>query len=260
MKETEIHTTAVVSSKARLGVGVYIGPFSVVADDVEIGDNSEIQPHVVIHNGARIGSECRLFSGCVIAGEPQDLKFKGELTLAIIGDRTIVRECATINRGTLHTGRVEIGSDSLIMAYCHIAHDCVVGNHVIMSNGTQLAGHVTIQDWANLGGMSKIVQFCTIGSHSMIGADVKITKDVPPYALVGREPARIEGVNKIGLRRRNFSEDAVKSIELVYKSIFFSGLNISDGLQRCYELNLNLAPEAADILSFVERSKKGVLH
>lgn len=259
MTDTQIHHSAIVSPNARLGTGIRIGAFTVIADDVEIGDCTEIQPHVVIHDGARIGAECRLFSGCIIAGEPQDLKFKGEPTLAFIGDRTVVRECSTVNRGTAETGRTDIGTDCLIMAYSHVAHDCKVGDRVILSNCTQLAGHVTIEDWAILGGMAKIVQFCSIGAHSMIGAGVKITKDTPPFALVGRDPARIEGVNKIGLRRRNFTDEAIAAIEQAYDAIFFSGRNITDGVNYCRAYNLDAEPEVAKILSFIERSKKGVL-
>ncbi|GAB1429632.1 acyl-ACP--UDP-N-acetylglucosamine O-acyltransferase [Ignavibacteria bacterium] len=259
MTEILIHPSAIVSPKARLGTGVRIGAFAVIADDVEIGDNTEIQPLAVVHNGARIGVECRLFSGCVIAGEPQDLKFKGEPTLAIIGDRTVVRECSTVNRGTAETSKTEIGAGCLIMAYSHVAHDCKVGDRVILSNCTQLAGHVTIEDWAILGGMAKVVQFCSIGAHSMIGADVKITKDTPPFALVGRDPARIEGINKIGLRRRNFTDDAIAAIEQAYNAIFFSGRNITDGINYCRANKLDADPEVAKILSFIERSKKGVL-
>lgn len=256
---TFIHPSAIVSSRASIGAEVRIGAFSVIADDVEIGDGTEIHPHVVINDGARIGKECRFFSGCVIAGEPQDLKFKGEKTLAIIGDRTVVRECATISRGTASTGITVVGSDCLIMAYSHVAHDCIVGDRVILSNGTQLAGHVTIGDWAILGGMAKVVQFCTVGKHAMIGADVKITKDVPPFAFVGREPPRIEGVNKIGLRRRDFTDDSITTIESVYDAVFFSGLNISDGIGLYRKNNTVLSPEAEEILVFIERSKKGVL-
>lgn len=259
MTGTQIHASAMVSPKARLGTDIRVGAFAVIADDVEIGDRTEIQPHVVIHDGARIGTECRLFSGCVIAGEPQDLKFKGEPTLAFIGGRTVVRECATINRGTAETGKTEVGEGCLIMAYSHVAHDCKVGDRVILSNCTQLAGHVTIEDWAILGGMAKVVQFCSVGAHSMIGADVKITKDTPPFALVGRNPARIEGVNKIGLRRRNFTDEVIAVIEQAYHAVFFSGRNITDGINYCRAQNLDAEPEVVKILSFIECSKKGVL-
>ncbi len=259
MSETLLHPTAIISPDARLGAGVRVGAFSVIAGDVEIGDGTEIHPHVVINDGARIGKDSRFFSGCVIAGEPQDLKFKGEKTLAIIGDRTVVRECATISRGTASTGMSVVGSDCLIMAYSHVAHDCMVGDRVILSNATQLAGHVGVGDWAILGGMAKVVQFCTVGKHAMIGADVKITKDVPPFAFVGREPPRIEGVNKIGLRRREFSDERIVAIEGVYDAVFFSGLNISDGIARYRKQNPGISPEAEEILVFIERSKKGVL-
>lgn len=215
-----IHPLASVAPEARIGNNVTIGPFAVIESDVEIGDGSIISAHATLMNGSRIGSECSVFPGAVIGAVPQDLKFKGENTLAIIGDRTVIRECATVNRGTEATGRAIIGKDCLIMAYCHVAHDCTVGDHVIMSNVSQLAGHVSIGDWVILGGLAKVIQFCTVGNHAMIGADCKITKDVAPYALIGREPAKVEGVNKIGLRRRGFSNEAIDAIQELYSAVF----------------------------------------
>lgn len=254
-----IHPLASVAPEARIGNNVTIGPFAVIESDVEIGDGSIISAHATLMNGSRIGSECSVFPGAVIGAVPQDLKFKGENTLAIIGDRTVIRECATVNRGTEATGRAIIGKDCLIMAYCHVAHDCTVGDHVIMSNVSQLAGHASIGDWVILGGLAKVIQFCNVGNHAMIGADCKITKDVAPYALIGREPAKVEGVNKIGLRRRGFSNEAIDAIQELYSAVFFSGMNTTDGLEEYQRLHPNMLPEVLSCMDFIRSSRKGII-
>jgi UDP-N-acetylglucosamine acyltransferase len=255
----DIHPAAIVSPKARLGQNVKIGPFSIIEEDVEIGDGTHIMPHVTIFNGARIGNECRIYPGAVIAAEPQDLKFKGEPTQAVIGHRTVVRECATINRGTGASGKAIVGSDCLIMAYCHVAHDCVVGNNVIMSNVAQLAGHVTLGDWVILGGMAKVVQFCTVGSHAMVGADCKITKDVLPYSLIGRDPSKVEGVNKVGLRRRGFQAEVIQSIDEFFTHLFFAGFNTTDALAAYKEQHQQIIPEIQLCIDFINNSRKGII-
>jgi UDP-N-acetylglucosamine acyltransferase len=252
------HPTAIVSPRARIADGVTIGPYSIIEDDVEIGQDCEIGSHVVIANGSRIGRECRIFTGAVIGNPPQDLKYQGEPTLAIIGDRTTIREFVTVNRGTRATGKVVIGSDCLIMAYCHIAHDCVIGDHAILSNVTQLAGHVTVGEWAVLGGVVKVHQFCSIGKHAMVGADAKIVKDVPPYALVGREPPRVEGINRVGLQRRGFSSETIRALEEFYRIVFFSGLNIRDGIARYVAEHPTVPPEVQECIDFIRQSKRGV--
>ena len=254
-----IHPLASVAPEAQIGTNVTIGPFAVIESDVVIGDGSTISAHATIMNGSRIGNECSIFPGAVIGAVPQDLKFQGEKTLAIIGDRTVIRECATVNRGTEATGRAIIGKDCLIMAYCHVAHDCTVGDHVIMSNVSQLAGHVSIGDWVILGGLAKVIQFCTVGDHAMIGADCKVTKDVAPYALIGREPAKVEGVNKIGLRRRGFSNDAIDAIQELYSSVFFSGMNTTDGLEEYERRYPTLLPEVGSCIEFIRSSRKGII-
>lgn len=253
----EQHNTAIVSSKAQIGKNVTIGPFTIIEDDVEIGDNTEIRSSVVIANGSRIGNNCVIFPSAVIGTEPQDLKFDGRKTLAIIGDRTIIREFVTIHRGTHATGMTTVGSDCLIMAYCHIAHDCHVGDNVIMSNVAQIAGHVTIEEWAILGAFAKVHQFCSIGCHSMIGGDVKVVKDVAPYTLIGREPPKVEGINKIGLRRRGFSDTQIKEIESFYNFILNSGLNNRDGISKYVENN-SISPEIKHCIEFIELSSRGI--
>lgn len=253
-----IHPTSVVSAKAKIGENVKIGPYSVISDNVEIGNNVEIASHVVIDNGARIANDCKIFSGAVISTAPQDLKYNDEETLVFIGERTVVREYATINRGTKATGKTVVGADCLIMTYCHVAHDCRLGDNVIMSNLSQIAGHVALQDWVILGGMAKITQFCTVGKHSMIGADVKIVKDVAPYNLVGRIPAKVEGINKIGLKRRGFTKECIDDIERFYDTLLFSGLNTTDGIARFQELNSNIIPEVQEVIDFIVNSSRGI--
>ena len=253
-----IHPMAVVSAKARIGNSVKIGAFAVVEDDVEIGDGADIRTHSVLCNGSRIGAAAAIYPNAVIGAEPQDLKYRGESTLAIIGQRTVIRECATVNRGTTYSGEARVGDDCLIMAYSHVAHDCVVGNNVIISNVSQLAGHVTIGDWAILGGMVKVVQFCRIGKHSMIGAGVKVTKDIPDYALVGREPARIESINKIGLRRRGFSNETIDGIEKFFDTVFLGKYNTTEGIEEFLRTNEPIN-EVSELIEFIRSSKKGVV-
>ncbi|MCS7169306.1 MAG: acyl-ACP--UDP-N-acetylglucosamine O-acyltransferase [Candidatus Kapabacteria bacterium] len=252
------HPTAVVSPQARIASGVRIGPYSLVEEDVEIGEDCEIASHVVLARGTRLGQGCRVFTGAVIGNPPQDLKYSGEQTFVFIGDRTTIREFATINRGTRATGKVLVGSDCLIMAYCHIAHDCVIGDHVILSNVTQLAGHVTIGEWAVLGGVVKVHQFCSIGKHAMVAADAKIVKDVPPYALVGRDPPRVEGINRVGLQRRGFALETIQILEEFYRIVFFSGLNMSEGIAQYLECHPVVAPEVQECIDFIRRSQRGV--
>lgn len=252
-----IHKTAIVSEKAKIGENVSIGAFSIIEDDVEIGDNCEIRSSVIISNGARIGSACTIFGGAVISTEPQDLKFDGEPTYVHIGDNTVIREYATINRGTRETGETNVGSNCLIMSYCHIAHDCRVGNNVIISNVTQLAGHVTIEDYVVLGGMAKIHQFCRVGKHSMVGADCKVVKDVAPFVLVDRKPAQVEGVNKVGLRRRGYSAEIIQEIEQFYDTLLFSGYNNRDGIAKFLERQ-KISDEVRYCIDYIENSVRGI--
>lgn len=252
-----IHPTAVVSKKAKIGENVTIGAFTIIEDDVEIGEGTTVRSNVVLANGARIGKNVLIYNGAVIATEPQDLKFEGEKTYTFIGDRTVIREYATINRGTSATGKAVVGEDCFIMAYCHVAHDCVIGNHVIMANATQLAGHVHVEDWVTIGGVVKIHQFCRVGCHSMLGADVKIAKDVPPYTLVGSIPAKIDGINKIGLKRRGFSTELIAEIEDFYKTILYSGYNTNDGIKKFLERK-QISNEVKACIKFIEESQRGI--
>lgn len=255
---TMIHPTAIVSPKATLAEGVSIGPFCVVEDDVVVGARTTLMSHVVLANGARIGEDVRLHPGVVIATAPQDLKYAGEPTTAHVGDRTVVRECATINRGTTATGASSVGSDCLIMAYSHVAHDCVVGNHVIMANSVQLGGHVEVDDWAIIGGLTGVHQFVRIGAHCMVAAVSKATQDVPPYTLVGRSPLSVEGINVVGLRRRGFTVEEIDAIKEFYDVLYRRGLNVSDALAEYRSLHAAIDPRVESALSFIEASKRGI--
>lgn len=257
IQDTLIHQTALVSPKATIGTGVRIGAFSIVEDDVIIGDDADIRSSVVIANGARIGNECVIFSGSIIGTAPQDLKYCGQPTEVFIGARTVVREYATINRGTQATGKTTVGEDCMIMAYCHVAHDCTLGNHVIMANLTQLAGHVTIEDWVILSGAAKILQFCTVGKHAMIGADTKITKDVAPFLIVDGKPPKVGNINQVGLSRRGFSREEIADIDAFYTTLLRSGLNTSDGIAKVLETETP-SYHVYEAIEFIIKSKKGI--
>jgi UDP-N-acetylglucosamine acyltransferase len=207
-----IHNLAFVNPEAKIGENVSIDPFSVIHNDVEIGDGTWIGSNVTVYPGARIGKNCKIFPGAVISAVPQDLKFDGEETLVIIGDNTTIRECVTLNRGTKDKFKTAVGSNCLIMAYSHLAHDCIVGNNVIIANGVQVAGHVTIQDYARIGGLSAIHQFGIVGRNVMIEGGSMVSKDVPPFVKAGRYPLTYEGVNSVGLRRFGFSNEKINEI------------------------------------------------
>lgn len=252
-----IHSSAIISNKAEIGNNVKIGSNVVIEDDVVIGDNCELRSGAIIANGARIGNNVKIFSYAIISAEPQDLKYNNEKTYVYIGDNTVVREFATINRGTDATGKTVVGSDCLIMTYCHVAHDCHLGNNIIMSNAVQLGGHVEIEDWVVLGGVAKIHQFCKVGKHSMVGADTKIVKDVAPYTLVDRKPAQVEGINKIGLKRRGYSPELIKEIELFYDTILFSGYNNKDGINQFLKREI-ISDEVKHCIDFIQNSVRGI--
>jgi UDP-N-acetylglucosamine acyltransferase len=253
-----IHHTAIVSQKAHIGANVKIGPYSIIEEDVVIGNDTEISSHCLIANGTRLGDRVKVFAGAVIGTAPQDLKYNGEVTYAIVGDDTVVREYATINKGTVSTGKTVVGKNTLIMTYCHIAHDCVVGDNVVISNVSQLAGHVKLDDWVVLGGMAKITQFCSVGKHAMVGADVKVVKDVAPFTLVGRIPAQVESINKVGLRRRGFDKATIDAIETFYDSLLFSGLNNRDGIKNYIEKNGTPIKDVQDCIDFITNSTRGI--
>ena len=266
---TKIHPTAIIDPTAELADGVEIGAYAIIDGDVTIGEGTSISHHAFIASGARIGKECVIHHSAVVANVPQDLKFTGsEKTYVEIGDHTTIREFATIHRATVHTTTskagthdsiTKVGSHCLIMAYSHIAHDCLIGDHVILSNAVQVAGHCTIGSFVTIGGLTGVHQFSMIGAYSMVGAALMLTKDAPPYSLIADEPPRFVGVNKIGLERRGFTKEAIKKIRDAYKLIYFSGLNFTDAMSTI-EANrdLNIA-EVQVILDFYRNSDRGVI-
>lgn len=249
---------AYVHPAAKIAPSVVIDPFVTIDQNVEIGEGTRIGSNVTIMEGARIGKNCTIFPGAVISAIPQDLKFRGEDTLAIIGDNTTIRECVTVNRGTAAKGKTVVGSNCLIMAYSHIAHDCIVGDNVIISNATQIAGEVIVDNYAVIGGGTLIHQFCHIGPHVMIQGGALVNKDIPPYVKAAREPIAYAGVNSIGLRRRNFSNDVIREIQEIYRYLYLSGLNNSDAVERI-EAELPATKERDEIILFVRNSKRGII-
>lgn len=247
-----------IHEKTKIGENVTIDPFTVIHENVEIGKGTWIGSNVTIFPGAKIGENCKIFPGAVIAGVPQDLKFRGEESTVEIGNNTTIRECVTISRGTIDKRVTKIGSNCLLMAYVHIAHDCIVGDHVIIANTVQVAGHVSIDDWAIIGGSSAIHQFVKIGMHSMISGGSLVRKDVPPFTKAAREPLSYAGVNSLGLRRRGFTSESISHIQEVYRYLFLNSLNNSRALEEI-EINLPATKERDEIVNFIRSSERGVM-
>lgn len=253
-----ISDKAYIHPDAKIGTNVTIAPFAYIEADVEIGDDSWIGPHAVIMNGARIGKSCSIFPGAVISAIPQDLKFEGEYTTTEIGDNTTVRECVTINRGTKDRMTTRVGSNCLLMAYVHIAHDCFVGNNAILANSVNLAGHVTIEDWVILEGYVGVSQFVRIGAHAFIAGQTGVRKNVPPFVKAAREPLSYVGINSIGLRRRGFSNESILQIEDIYRTLYVKGLNVSNALV-VIEQEAPASPEKEQIINFIRESTNGII-
>jgi UDP-N-acetylglucosamine acyltransferase len=253
-----ISPLAHIDPKAQIGNNVTIEPFAFIEGDVTVGDGSWIGPHTVLMNGSRVGKNCRIFPGAVIGAIPQDLKFIGEVTTAEIGDGTTVREYVTVNRGTKDRMKTVVGQNCLLMAYVHIAHDCVVGNNVILANSVMLAGHVTIDDWAILEGYVGIVQFIHVGAHSFIAAKCGSRKNVPPFIKAAREPLAYVGVNTLGMRRRGFSNEAIAQVEDIYRTLYLRGLNVTNAVA-VIEKEHPDSPEKEQILEFIRNSKDGII-
>ncbi|MBN2571735.1 MAG: acyl-ACP--UDP-N-acetylglucosamine O-acyltransferase [Ignavibacteriales bacterium] len=254
----QIHKTAIVSNKARIGKDIIVEPYAIIHDDVEIGDNCYVGPLAVIYDGARIGSNVKIHQGASVSNIPQDIKFANEETHFFIGDNTVIREFVTLHKGTKETKKASIGKNCLLMAYCHVAHDCKVGDNVIMANAVQLAGHVHIGDFATIGGGALIPQFITIGRQIMLGGGFKPTKDIPPFTLIGGYPAKFEGLNVVGLRRRGFSNEDIQTIKDIYTILYMSGYNFSQGVLKI----LDKYPDnnyAKEITDFVKNSKRGII-
>lgn len=250
---------AYVHPNAKVADNVVIEPFVSIDQDVVIGEGTRIGSGVTILSGTRIGKNCNIFPGAVIGAIPQDLKFKGEYTTVEIGDNNTIREMATLNRGTAAKGKTVIGNNNLLMAYVHVAHDCIIGNNVILGNNTQLAGEVVVDDWAIVSGMTGIHQFCHVGSHVMIGGGSLVRKDVPPFIKASREPLSYVGINSIGLRRRNVSNDKIREIQDIYRYIYQKGLNTTQAIE-IIEAEMPASQERDEILLFIKDSKRGVIN
>ncbi len=253
-----ISELAYIHPNAKLGENVIVEAFAYIDDNTVIGDETHIRSGAKILFGARLGKNCDVHSGAVIAGIPQDLKFVGEDTTVEIGDHTTVRECATINRGTKAKGKTSVGSNCLLMAYSHVAHDCELKNNIIIGNASQIAGEVIIDDFAILSGVCMVHQFVHIGGHVMIQGGSKISKDVPPYIIAAREPLVYSGLNVIGLRRRGFTNEQVREIQDVYRYMYQRGMNNTDACD-VIESDLPISCERDEILDFVRESKRGII-
>ena len=254
-----IHPTAVVDPGARLDEGVEVGPFAVIGPGVEIGAGTWIGPHAVVRGPTRIGRDNRIFQFASVGEDPQDKKYGGEPTRLEVGDRNRIREYVTIHRGTVQDrGLTSIGDDNLFMVATHVAHDCRIGNQVIMANAASLGGHVVIGDWAILGGFTIVHQFSRIGAHSFCAMGSVLTKDVPPYVTVGGHPAKPHGINSEGLRRRGFSDDTISAIKRAYRAVYVAGLKLDDALERVQVLAAEV-PEVAALASFVADSNRSIV-
>ncbi len=252
-----IHPTALISPDAQIGDGVEIGAFAIVGEDCVIGDGCILAPRVSLEQGVRLGTNVKVGVGTVLGGDPQDLKFAGERTTVEIGDDTIIREYATINRGTAQSFKTSIGRKCFVMSYVHLAHDCHVGDGVILANGVQLAGHVTIEDRAILSGLTAVHQFARIGQFAFVGGMTRVSQDVPPYLKAVGNPMKLYGLNSVGLRRNNFDEGVLRELKRAYRMLFRSELNVSQALEKA-RAELEMHEEIERFLNFVETSQRGV--
>jgi len=247
-----------VHPEAKIGKNVTIEPFATVQKDVTIDDESWIGPGAIIWDGARLGKNVKIYPGASVSSIPQDLKFAGEKTEPIIGDNTVIRECVTISRGTTDKMKTSIGKNCLLMAYVHVAHDCMIGDHCILVNTVQVAGHVTIADWAIIGGASALHQFVKVGAHVMVSGGSLVRKDIPPFTKAAREPLTYAGINAVGLKRRGFTTEKINEIQEIYRYIFMKGLNNTKALE-LIETELPNSSERDHIVSFIKDSERGIM-
>jgi UDP-N-acetylglucosamine acyltransferase len=253
-----IHSTAIVSPEASLEEGVEIGPYSIIGPGVIIGKNTSIAPHVVIEGPTEIGENCRIFQFAAIGAVPQDLKFEGEECKVIIGNNNTIREFVTIHKATAaDIGKTVIGDNNLLMAYCHVAHNCELGNNIVMSNAVNLAGHIQVEDHAIIGGLTGIHQFTKVGCHSMISGASAVTQDVAPYVLAAGNHATLFGLNIIGLKRRGFPEETLNGLKDAYRIIFRSSLLRADAIERV-KREISKSPEVDHLIEFIEKSERGI--
>ncbi|MBI5729550.1 MAG: acyl-ACP--UDP-N-acetylglucosamine O-acyltransferase [Ignavibacteriales bacterium] len=255
---TNIHPAAIVSSKAKLGNNIIVGPFAIIHDDVEIGNDCEIGPNAVIYDYARIGNNVKIFQGASVSNLPQDLKFDKGKTILSIDDNTTVREFVTLHRGTHATGITRIGKNCLLMAYAHIAHDCHIGDNCIIANGVQLAGHVEIEETVIIGGLSAVHQFCKIGKHAMVGGGSMANMDIPPFIMTSGYPARYMGLNIIGLKRRGFKQEEIDTIKETYRLYYSTGINPTEAKEKI-AAKFGEEPNVKSILEFMEKSTRGII-
>lgn len=255
---SKISNNAFIHPNAKIGNNVTIEPFAYIDDNTEIGDDTYIMSNANIRYGARIGCKCTIYPGAVVSGLPQDLKFAGEDSIAIIGNNTTIRECVTISRGTKAKGYTQIGDNCLLMAYSHVAHDCIVKNNVILGNATQLAGEVEICDYAILSAAVLVHQFSRIGEHVMIQGGTRLSKDIPPFIIAGREPVSYAGINLVGLRRRGYTNERINQIQEVYRIIYQSGYNFTDAIAKI-ESEFERTEDIGLIVDFIKNSPRGIV-
>lgn len=255
---SNISDKAYIHPDAKIGKDVIIEPFAFIDQNTEVGDGTHIMSGANIRSGSRVGSYCRIFPGAVIGGIPQDLKFKGEDSLAIVGNHTMVRECVTVNRGTASKGYTIVGEHCLLMAYSHVAHDCVLSDYVILGNATQLAGEVEVEHHAILSGGTLVHQFTRIGAHVMIQGGTRLGKDIPPYIIAGREPVCYSGVNLVGLRRSGYSNEKINEIQEIYRTVYQAGFNFTDATKKI-EQDFEETPEMRLIVDFIKNSPRGIV-
>jgi UDP-N-acetylglucosamine acyltransferase len=253
----EVHPTALIDPSAELAPGVVVGAPPPVGPHMRVGARTRIGSHVLIERDTTVGEECTLHQGAVLGTDPQDLKYMGEPTVLVVGDRTVIREYASLNRGTIASGVTRVGSDCMLMAYTHVAHDCHLGNHVILSNAVNMAGHVSIGDWAIVGGLTPIHQFVRIGAHAFVGGATRVAKDVPPYVKAAGSPMELYGLNSVGLQRRGIPDDVRRELKRAYRLFFASNHNVAQALARARE-ELRALPEVEVFLSFFENTERGV--
>lgn len=254
---TQIHPTAVVDAAAQLGAAVKVGPFAVVERDVQIGDRTVIMAHAQVMEGSTLGADCQVHAGTVVGGPPQDVGYADRGRGVVIGDRTILRECVTVNQGTEEDGTV-VGAQVYFMAYSHVGHDSQVGDHVILANGVQLGGFAQVGEYASIGGMTPVHQFCRVGAHAFVGGGYRVVQDVPPYILATGEPLRYAGLNVVGLRRQGFDSQSRASIKRAYRLIYRSEQNLTNALTTMNS-ELGDAPEIQAITTFIEEASRGII-
>lgn len=253
----QVHKTAIISKKAKLGDKVSVGPYTVITDNVTVGSGTKIGSHCVLEGNTIIGSNCEIFTGAVIGSRPQDLKYKGEKVFLEVGDANIIREYCTLNPGTEEGSKTIVGNGNLLMAYSHVAHDCCVGSNCVLANNSTLAGHVTIEDKAVIGGIVAIHQFVRVGTLSIIGGCSKVVQDIPPYSTCDGHPAMVFGLNLVGLRRNKFTKDSITSLDDAFRILFSSGLSIKHALEKL-EKTSNLTAEVTYLINFAKKSERGI--